>query len=146
MTIPVGRDWLQSDFHLHRCTPDWWCCSGRGSKQLGAVLRESWNPCNGHCLSPFHPTANSGASKLLNTHTRTRTHTRLMAFFQVSRYQKGKTNLNFTEARDSEWQWHQLGPYASLQPQSMIICKFNVTEELTFWIMPDTVFHSACWI
>jgi len=28
---------------------------------------------------------------------------------QVSRYQKGKTNLDFTEARDSEWQWHPLG-------------------------------------
>jgi len=28
---------------------------------------------------------------------------------QVSLYQKGKTNLDFTEARDSEWQWHQLG-------------------------------------
>ena len=28
---------------------------------------------------------------------------------QVSRYQKGKTNLDFTEARDSEWQWHKLG-------------------------------------
>jgi len=27
----------------------------------------------------------------------------------VSRYQKGKTNLDFTEARDSEWQWHQMG-------------------------------------
>jgi len=27
----------------------------------------------------------------------------------VSQYQKGKTNLHFTEARDSEWQWHQLG-------------------------------------
>ena len=27
---------------------------------------------------------------------------------QVSQYQKGKTNLDFTEARDSEWQWHQL--------------------------------------
>jgi len=27
----------------------------------------------------------------------------------VSRYQKGKTNLDFTEARDGEWQWHQLG-------------------------------------
>jgi len=27
----------------------------------------------------------------------------------VSRYQKGKTNLDFTEARDNEWQWHQLG-------------------------------------
>ena len=28
---------------------------------------------------------------------------------QVSRYQKGKTDLDFTQARDSEWQWHQLG-------------------------------------
>jgi len=28
---------------------------------------------------------------------------------RVSHYQKGKTNLYFTEARDSEWQWHQLG-------------------------------------
>jgi len=27
----------------------------------------------------------------------------------VSWYQKGKTNLDFTGARDSEWQWHQLG-------------------------------------
>jgi len=27
----------------------------------------------------------------------------------VRRYQKGKTNLDFTEARGSEWQWHQLG-------------------------------------
>jgi len=27
----------------------------------------------------------------------------------VSQYQKGKTNLDFTEAGDSEWQWHQLG-------------------------------------
>ena len=27
----------------------------------------------------------------------------------VSQYQKGKTNLDFTGARDSEWQWHQLG-------------------------------------
>jgi len=29
---------------------------------------------------------------------------------RVSRYQKGKTDLDFTEAIDSEWQWHQLGP------------------------------------
>ena len=28
---------------------------------------------------------------------------------QVIQYQKGKTNLDFTKARDSEWQWHQLG-------------------------------------
>ena len=41
------------------------------------------------------------------------THTHLTALFSgttwVSRCQKGKTNLDFTEARDSEWQWHQLG-------------------------------------
>jgi len=39
--------------------------------------------------------------------------TRLTALFpgttRVSRYQKGETNLDFTEARDSEWQWHQQG-------------------------------------
>ena len=37
---------------------------------------------------------------------------------RVSRYQKGKTNLDFTEARDSEWQWNPLGHmqiYTSLQ-------------------------------
>ena len=41
------------------------------------------------------------------------THTRfngpLSGTTRVSRYQKGKTNLDFTEARDSELQWHQLG-------------------------------------
>ena len=28
---------------------------------------------------------------------------------QVRQYRKGKTKLDFTEARDSEWQWHLLG-------------------------------------
>ena len=41
-----------------------------------------------------------------NTHTHT--HTRLTALFP-GRYQKGKINLDFTEAGDSEWQCHQLG-------------------------------------
>jgi len=27
----------------------------------------------------------------------------------VSQYQKDKTNQDFTEARNSKWQWHQLG-------------------------------------
>jgi len=27
----------------------------------------------------------------------------------VSQYKKGNTNLDFAEAKDSEWQWHQLG-------------------------------------
>ena len=49
-----------------------------------------------------------------NTHTHTHTHTHTFngtfsGTTRVRRYQKGKTNLDFTEARDSEWQWHQLG-------------------------------------
>ena len=45
-------------------------------------------------------------------HTHTHTHTFNGPFpgtTPVSQYQKGKTNLDFTEARDLEWQWHQLG-------------------------------------
>jgi len=38
----------------------------------------------------------------------------------VGRYQKGKTNLDFTEARDSEWQWHQL--------DHMQVCTSHVTD------------------
>ena len=34
---------------------------------------------------------------------------------RVSRYQKGKTSLDFTEARDSEWQWHQMAAAAHCQ-------------------------------
>jgi len=47
-----------------------------------------------------------------STHARTHTHTFNGLFSgttQVSQYQKGKTNVVFSEARDSEWQWHQLG-------------------------------------
>jgi len=34
----------------------------------------------------------------------------LLGTIQASQYQKGKTNLDyFTGARDTEWQWHQLG-------------------------------------
>jgi len=42
---------------------------------------------------------------------------------QVSRYQKGKTNLDFTEARDSGWQWHQLG--------HMQVCTLLQTDNYT---------------
>ena len=48
----------------------------------------------------------------LNVSTHTHTHPfngPLSGTTQVSRYQKGKTNRDFTEATDSEWQWHQLG-------------------------------------
>jgi len=37
---------------------------------------------------------------------------------QASRYQKGKTNLDFTEARDSEWQWHPSWAICMSAPRS----------------------------
>jgi len=55
-----------------------------------------------------------------------------LSFLQAEcRYQKGKTNLDFTEARDSEWHWHQLSHmqvcisiltdnHASTQPLSFL--------------------------
>ena len=56
--------------------------------------------------------------KVLESITHTHTHplnSPLSGTTQVSQYQRGKTNLDFTEARDSEWQWHQLDyNYASL--------------------------------
>jgi len=54
----------------------------------------------------------------------------------VSRYQKGKINLDFAEARDSEWQWHQLGymqVYTSLQ-----IDNHAGTQPLSFY-RPDAL-------
>ena len=52
------------------------------------------------------------SSHARNNDTHTHTHRfngPFSGITQVSLYQKGKTNLDFTEARDSEWQWHQLG-------------------------------------
>jgi len=71
-----------------------------------------------HCRQPPPPPPSQSASNIL---TYTHTHAfngPLSGTTRVSRYQKGKTSLDFTEARDSEWQWHQLGRmqvYTSLQ-------------------------------
>jgi len=52
-------------------------------------------------------------NNIARTHRHTHTHTRLTALFpglpRWASTRKVKTNLDFTEARDSEWQWHQLG-------------------------------------
>ena len=47
---------------------------------------------------------------LRNTHTHP-FNSPFSGITQVSQYQKGKTNMDFTftKATDSEWQWHQLG-------------------------------------
>jgi len=50
---------------------------------------------------------------------------------RVSRYQRGKTNLDFTEARDSEWQWHQLG--------YMSVCTLLQTDNHA------SIHHSVCY-
>jgi len=57
---------------------------------------------NEYCYSAW---SQKKTSRALNTHT----HGPFSGTTRVSWYQKGKTNLDFTEARDSEWQWHQLG-------------------------------------
>ena len=59
-------------------------------------------------LTPMHARTHAHT----HTHAHTQTHTFNDPFSgttQVSRYQKGKINLDFVEARDSEWQWNQLG-------------------------------------
>ena len=48
------------------------------------------------------------------THTHTHTHTRLTALYLgllgcADRPMRKVKPLDFTEARDSEWQWHKLG-------------------------------------
>jgi len=50
----------------------------------------------------------TGYTREVSTHTHLTAHCPGLPA-RVSRYQKGKTSLDFTEARDSEWQWHQLG-------------------------------------
>ena len=66
---------------------------------------------------PFTPsTVKTACDSVWQSHTHARTHAHTHPFngplsgtTRVSRYQKCKTNMNFTDARDSEWQWHQLG-------------------------------------
>jgi len=58
----------------------------------------------------------------------------------VSRYQKGKTNLDFTEAGDSEWQWHQLGHMqvcTSLQTDNHASTPPQQAGKLIFFILQD---------
>ena len=54
----------------------------------------------------------------------------------MSRYQKGKTNLDFTEATDSEWQWHQLG--------RMQVCNSLQTDNHHASTPPLSFFQAGC--
>ena len=72
-----------------------------------------------------------------SSHARTHTHTFNGHLSASTRYQKGKTNLDFTEARDSEWQWHKLGDMevcTSLQADNHVS-----TSLLKFFYRPDAL-------
>ena len=78
-----------------------------------------------------------------HTHARTHAHTHTHPFngpfsgtTQVSHYQRGKTNLDFTEARDSEWQCHQLG--------HMQVCTLLQTDNHVTCQHPTTLFFYRC--
>jgi len=63
-----------------------------------------------HTHARTHAHMHARARTLKNTHTLTHPfNDPLSRTTRASRYQKGKTNLDFTEGRDSEWQWQQLG-------------------------------------
>jgi len=66
-----------------------------------------------HLLKTINGGTRTGWCKKVGTQTYACTHTHpfngpLSRTTWVSRYQTGKTNLDFAEARDGEWQWHQL--------------------------------------
>jgi len=76
------------------------------------MVRQFW-VTDGHTPDVADDGGLSGSCHVM-AHTRTRAHTQqfngpLSGTTRVIQYQRGKTNLDFTEARDSEWQWHQLG-------------------------------------
>ena len=103
----------------------------QGKTMNGKQLYERRSSANGegphHCSLCQMAAQNTKHAQHKHTHARTHTHrhTHTHPFngpfsrtTRANQYQKGKTNLDFTEARDSEWQWHQLGRmqvYNSLQ-------------------------------
>ena len=95
---------------------------------LGISLIQQWIQCNICSRSPYTSTNTATHSNyefqmtlhitftwhqiplypILHTHTH-KFNGPFSRTIRVGRYQKGKTNVDFTEARDSEWQWHHLG-------------------------------------
>ena len=63
---------------------------------------------HGHHNTPLADRRRRRSSNSRHCYAGTHTHGPFPGTTQVNRYQKGKTNLDFTEATDSEWQWHQL--------------------------------------
>jgi len=87
--------------HVKSC-----CCRPTVTFITGTLNQSVSAPYNVECV--LHRRINCLAMYL---HVSDNTHTHpfngpFCGTTRVSQYQKGKTNLDFTEARDSEWQWH----------------------------------------
>jgi len=54
----------------------------------------------------------------------------------VSWYQKDETDLDFIEARDSEWQWHQLG---HMQVCTLLQTDNHANTPPLFFYRPDAL-------
>ena len=85
------------------------------------------------------PTNVASIAAFTHTHTHTHTHPFNGPFsrtIRVGRYQKGKTNLDFTEARDSEWQSHQLG---HMQVCTLIQTDYHASTSPLSFYRPDAL-------
>jgi len=119
-TVAIGRTYTMHDKWLNNSRKDHFHYELTWFKTFTPSCIGCGRPAN-DCVSFFtrNPTnlarvcsRNSSRSFWLQKSTRAHTHMFNGPFsgtIRVSRYQKGKTNLDFTEARDSEWQRHQLG-------------------------------------
>ena len=63
----------------------------------------------------------------------------LSGTIQVSRYQKGKANMDFTVARDSEWQWHQLGHMQVCISSTSLQTDNHASNPLLSFYRPDAL-------
>ena len=115
-----------------------WCCCFQSSR---AVSGRSCGSRSRRRASPATPPVPYPEFFLQFLYVYTHTHTHpfngpFSGTTRVSQYQKGKTNLDFTEARDSEWQWHQLGHmqvYTSLQTDN------HATPHNSVFYRPDAL-------
>ena len=95
-------------------TPGWgelvlmYTCTVSQHRDPLSLEKGQW-PC---ALSTYGRHGNTTTWGMLMKHTHAYTHSfngPLSRTTRVSRHQKCKTSLDFTGARDSEWQWHLLG-------------------------------------
>ena len=102
---PVGWHWVYAFFHVS-------CSWPLRANMLSSTHTHTHTRLTALFSGTIHFTSPAGWLPVYRDQLRAQrsvTSMGKLALTQVSRYLKGKTNLDFTEARDSEWQWHQLG-------------------------------------